>query len=73
MIVFPLKEHVDERYLVHRLRATSYGGIAGAFVASGLFLYYWFADQVTRWDLLAVAVVMALVKLIALTWYRMTD
>lgn len=73
MIVFPFEDHVDERYLVHRLRATSFGGIAGAFVASGLFLYYWLADQSTRWDLLAVALVMALVKVIALVWYRMTD
>jgi len=73
MIVQALKDSVDERYLMHRLRATSLGGIAGALTASALFVYYFFADQITRWDLLAVALVMAVVKLGALAWYRRTD
>jgi len=73
MIVQALKDGVDERYLMHRLRATSLGGIAGAITASVLFAYYYFADQVIRWDLLAVALVIAVVKLGALAWYRTTD
>jgi hypothetical protein len=73
MIVQAMKDKVDERYLMHRLRAASLAGVAGALVASGLFVYYWFADQLTRWDLLAVAIVMALVKVGTLAWYRMTD
>lgn len=73
MIVQAMKGKVDERYLMHRLRAASLAAVAGALVASGLFVYYWFADQTTRWDLLAVAIVMALVKVGALAWYRMTD
>lgn len=73
MIVQTLKEGADERFLTHRLRATSLAGVAGGVTASLLFAYYFFWAQSTRWDLLAVAVVIAVVKLAALAYYRMTD
>jgi uncharacterized membrane protein YeaQ/YmgE (transglycosylase-associated protein family) len=73
MIVRTLKENVDERFLVHRLRATSLAGVVGGVTASLLFAYYYFAQQDPRWDLLAVAVIMAVVKLSTLAYYRFTD
>jgi hypothetical protein len=73
MIVRTLKDNVDERFLTHRLRATSLAGMAGGVTASLLFAYYYFVDGSPRWDLLAVAVVIAVVKLSALAYYRMTD
>ena len=73
MIVRALKDNVDERFLTHRLRATSLAGVAGGVTASLLFAYYYFFEQSPRWDLLAVAVVMAVVKLSTLAYYRMTD
>ena len=73
MIVETLKGSVDERFLTHRLRATSLAGVAGGVTASLLFAYYYFAQQDPRWDLLAVALVIAAVKLGALAYFRMTD
>ena len=73
VIVQTLKDNVDERFLTHRLRATSLAGIAGGLTASFLFLYYYFATDAPRWDLLAVALVIAAVKMGALAYLRMTD
>jgi hypothetical protein len=73
MIVHAMKEHVDERFLLHRLRATSLAGVAGGLAASFLFVYFYFADGSPRWDLLAVALVIAAVKMGMLAYYRWTD
>jgi hypothetical protein len=73
MIVRSLKDNVDERFMIHRLRATSLAGVVGGVTASLLFAYYYFVQQDPRWDLLAVAVVIAVVKLGTLAYYRFTD
>ena len=73
MIGQAMSGQIDERYLVHRLKASSWAGVVGGLTASFLFVYYYFATDVARWDLLAVAVVIALVKLSGLAWYRITD
>lgn len=64
---------VDERFLTHRLRSTSLGGIAATLLAIGLFEYRLFTRHVWSWDLLAVALTMVIVKLVALAWYRTTN
>lgn len=64
---------VDERFLNHRLRSTSLGGIAGALLAIGLFEYHLLREHVFRWELLAVGVTMVTVKLAAMLWYHFTD
>lgn len=64
---------IDERFLQHRLRSTSYAGIAGAAVAGGIFGYRYSADGVVSWDLVAVCATMAVVKVALLLWYRLTD
>ena len=64
---------VDERFLMHRLRSTSIGGIVGAVVAVGLFEYYNIVHDERRWDLAAVAVSMVVVKLALMAWYHFTD
>jgi hypothetical protein len=64
---------IDERFLMHRLRSTSLGGLAGACVAGGLFEYRLLHDHVYSWDLLAVLAAMVVVKLGAMTWYRIND
>lgn len=65
--------NVDERFLQHRLRSTSFGGIAGAVVAVGLFEYDLFRHHVYRWDLAAVALTMVVVKMACMTWYHFRD
>src|SRR4051794_6680882 len=48
----PLPAFVDERFLKHRLRATSNAGIASAALALLLFMYRYYHDHVFRTDLL---------------------
>jgi hypothetical protein len=68
-----LPRFVDERFLMHRLRSTSWAGMAAALVAGGLFLYRLYHDHAWNLDLLAVLVVMVLVKFSVLAWHRFHD
>jgi hypothetical protein len=63
----------DERFLNHRLRSTSLGGIIGGVVALLLFAYHYYIDHFWSWDLLIVGITIVLVKWIVLTWYLITD
>lgn len=64
---------IDERFLNHRLRSTSVAGMAGGVLAMALFLYRYVTVHVWSWDLLAVGLTIAAVKLALMTWYRFTD
>ncbi|MGD0955849.1 MAG: hypothetical protein ABR953_03360 [Candidatus Acidiferrales bacterium] len=64
---------IDERFLNHRLRSTSLGGIIGGLVAIGLFAYRFYVDHVWSWDLFAVAITIATVKMAVTAWYLLTD
>ena len=69
----PILGTIDERFLQHRLRSTSIGGIAGILVAAGAFMYQLYGHHILRWDLFAVVATMAAVKISVLTWYRLHD
>jgi hypothetical protein len=64
---------IDERFLNHRLRSTSLGGIVGGALAGVLFLRHYYMDHFVSWDLLAVLATIVVVKLAVLIWYRLTD
>ena len=64
---------IDERFLTHRLRSTSIGGLAAVLVAGGLFFYHFFVDHIANWELFAIVATAALVKISVLIWYRITD
>ncbi|HKV05477.1 MAG TPA: hypothetical protein VJO53_10270 [Candidatus Acidoferrales bacterium] len=64
---------VDERFLNHRLRSTSLGGIAGCLVAVALFEYRFFVNHIWSWDLFSVAVTIVAVKLAVMAWFLFTD
>jgi hypothetical protein len=64
---------VDERFIAHRNRSTSLAGQAGGVLAVALFWYHLFLNHVWRWDLLAVAATIALVKIAVLAWYLIND
>lgn len=64
---------IDERFLNHRLRSTSLAGIVGGVFASAFFMYRVYVNHIWSWDLLSVALVIVLVKFIALAWYRLSD
>jgi hypothetical protein len=64
---------IDERFLDHRLRATSLAGLIGGIVAILLFGYHYYVNHVWSWDLFTVAITIVTVKLTVLAWYRLTD
>jgi hypothetical protein len=63
---------IDERFLNHRLRSTSIGGLAAVVVAAALFFYN-LSLHVIRWDLFAIVATAAVVKMSVLVWYRLND
>ena len=69
----PLPGFVDERFLKHRLRATSNAGIISAVLALLLFAYRYYHDHVVTRDLLAVGGAFIVVKYALFFWYRRTD
>lgn len=64
--------NIDERFLDHRRRSTSLGGISAAVLALGLFEYHLIRQHVFRWELFAIGLTMVVVKLIAIAWYHFT-
>jgi len=68
-----LNRVIDERFLAHRLRSTSIGGLCGALVAAALLLYRYYVQHVWSWDLFAVIATIAGVKLLIMAWYFFTE
>jgi len=68
-----LSRFVDERFLEHRRRSTSYAGIIGGVLAILLFAYRFYVNHIWSWDLLAVGLTFVLVKMAFMTWYYLTD
>lgn len=68
----PVIGTIDERFLTHRLRSTSNGGLAAIAVAGGLF-FYALSRDVIRWDLFAIIATAVVVKIASLVYYRLTD
>jgi hypothetical protein len=63
----------DERFLEHRRRSNSVAAVIGAMTAAGLFAYRYYFDHRWSWDLFAVVITIAAVKLALMTWYLLTD
>ncbi len=63
----------DERFMEHRRRSTSLAGIITVLLALGIFEYRFFHDHIWSWDLLAVTLTFAVIKLSMMAWYRFTD
>jgi hypothetical protein len=64
---------IDERFVLHRYKATSHAAVVGAGLLGGFFLYDSLARDVLRWDLAIVLAAMAITKLAALAHYRRLD
>lgn len=61
---------VDERFLAHRLRATSIASLASGVLAMGLFAWHYWVDRIWNWELFAIGLTMAVVKQALMLWYR---
>jgi hypothetical protein len=64
---------LDERYFLHRYKATSHAGIVMAVLVAGFFLYQHLHDNIFRWDLLIPLIAGVVTKLIAMVYYRRAD
>ena len=64
---------IDERFIQHRYKSTSHAAVAGGLMSGGLFLYFYYARHELRWDLGAVLLVMALIKIGAMLYYHAKD
>ncbi len=68
-----LRQFVDERFLDHRRRASSFAGIAIAILSLLVFEYRLLRYHVWSWDLALVAVVFIVIKMSLFVWYRLSD
>ena len=64
---------LDERYFLHRYKATSHAGIVMAVFVAGFFLYYRLHDDVFRWDLAVPLFAGAMTKVAAMVYYRRVE
>jgi len=64
---------LDERFFDRRRSSTSIAGSAGGVLACALFVYRHYADRVWNWDVLAVAMAIAAIKIGLMAWYHFTD
>lgn len=64
---------MDERYAMHRYKSTSHAAMVAAVALGGWFLFEQLVSKVFRWDLMIILLAMAVTKIAALTYYRLTD
>ena len=64
---------IDERFLNHRLRSTSLGGVIGGVTAALLLAYRYYINHIWSWDLFTVAITIVGVKMTMMAWYLLTD
>lgn len=63
---------VDERFVMHRYYSTRLAVTVGSVVA-GVWIYYdYFFKDILLWELLIVLMVMAVTKIVAMLYYRLT-
>jgi hypothetical protein len=68
-----LGANVDERFLDHRRRSTSFAAMAAAVITGGLFEYHIYRQHRIDWDLATILLAMVVVKFSAMAWYHFTD
>ena len=64
---------MDERFIIHRLRATRLAAIIGIILMGISIIYYFFADHIYRVDLIVIMVIMAITKWITMIYYKKTN
>lgn len=64
---------IDERFLLHRFKATSHAALVAAALAAFFFLRDYYRGAGVRVDLLIILLAMVVTKLAAMIYYRRTD
>ena len=65
-----LNKFVDERFLEHRRRSSSAAGFAVLLLAGCIFEYRLIFKNTISWDMFAIILTFAVVKMSLFTWYR---
>ena len=68
-----LNQFVDERFLEHRRRSSSLAGFATLILAGCIFEYRLLVGHAIDWEMGAVVLVFAVVKMSMFAWYRVND
>lgn len=63
---------VDERFVMHRYYSTRIAMIVGSVLLVGWFLYENFVNGILRWDLFVIVMAMAVTKVCAMFYFRIT-
>ncbi len=63
---------VDERFIMHRYYSTRIAMIVGMLLLVGWFLYENFVNGIIRWDLFIILMAIAVTKLGAMIYFRIT-
>ena len=64
---------VDERFIMHRYKATRLAVIVGIVLMFAFFTYNLVTTKIIRWDLFAIMFAMALAKVGAMIYFRKTN
>jgi hypothetical protein len=64
---------IDERFLMHRFKATRLAVVVGVVLMFAFFTYNLVTTKVIRWDLFAIMLAMALTKAGAMIYFRKTN
>ena len=65
-------DELDERFVLHRYRASRLSLVVGVVLLGGWFLYERYANGVTHPEIAVIIVAMAVTKLAAMAYYRLT-
>ncbi|MHC4236411.1 MAG: hypothetical protein ACYSUQ_14940 [Planctomycetota bacterium] len=64
---------MDERFIMHRYRSTRIAMVVGMVLLVGWFTYETLVNDHLRWDLFIIAMAMALTKVTAMVYFRITN
>jgi hypothetical protein len=64
---------MDERFKMHRLYSTRFSAIITIVLIGAWFNYEYFINNLLRWDLFIFIIAMALSKIGAMLYYRLTN
>lgn len=70
--MFFKKWKLDERFVMHRLYSTRLATVVTAVLMGIWFEYELLAHEVYHWDIFAFLVVLAVTKVVAMAYYRLT-
>jgi hypothetical protein len=63
---------VDERFIMHRYYSTRWAVMVGSILMGGWVMYEYYFNQTLRIDLVVIMLAMAITKLAAMLYFRLT-